>query len=442
MNYMNLFEHYRHDIASIPLENNLTRIFARILNDNYYVTDAFFRLVNKKLIDDGIGNIYDDVDDQIVNVDIQKTIGKLNEDLSELTQEERYNKVIGIALTAENINFNNEEVNDATEQQRPDIYVMFNNYNFIIEAKKTCEDCSKQLKEYIKAIVQNGKDNNIKNNYNNYKLVSVSWDEIVSILEKAKEMKQSDLIVDEYLEYLNNHFSNLFDVRPLKKALQDQGEINKTLFNKRIDYALSNIISYFNDGIYSNNNNSGGVLYLKDDKYQQRISFEDVDIISSQYVIKTWIADTKSQLWYFIDSKKTLSNKKNKYSVYLKLADTYGRGRLWIPCLNDLDEVNINDISKCYEFCGRGRGEQLYDRIAKICDTLKVDQNIYANNEELKGFINNEKVLSASLGIEVENRIPINLLIDYDTDFDKNNAGNKDNLAKMLNEYIKENLII
>lgn len=48
--YLNIFEHYRHDSYAIPLENNLTRIFARILRDNYYVAKRFFDLVDEKLV--------------------------------------------------------------------------------------------------------------------------------------------------------------------------------------------------------------------------------------------------------------------------------------------------------------------------------------------------------------------------------------------------------
>ena len=441
MNYMNLFEHYRHDVASIPLENNLTRIFARILKHNYYVADAFFRLVNKKMIEEyGFASIYDNVDEQIINVDIQKTIGKLKEDLSELDYGDRLSKIIGIALTAENIIFNKEKTEEATDQQRPDIFVSFNNYSFIFEAKKTKEDCSIQLKKYIKAIVEDGK-HNTQSEYvedNSFKLISISWDEIVTILEKTIECGYDDIIVREYLEYLNIHFPNLFDIRPLSKSLKEQGEINTELFNKRIDYAIKNIVKYFNKDSCFADNDMDGVLYLTNDKYQQRISFERID--NSEYIINTWIADTKSQLWYFIDSKRLVNKINNKYSIYIKLADTYGHGRYWIPCASDLNEVDISKLAHCYPFCGRDKGGLLLNRIKNICNLLNVPETKYYT-DELNDIIKKNKLLSVSVGIKIENRLPINTLVNEDKDFNKNNEGSSDRLAKMLGEYVRENLI-
>ena len=74
MNHLNIFEHYEQK-DSIPLENNLTRIFARILKDNYYVANNFFRLIISKL---ELSDNYND--DNIIEILTQKSISYIKKE--------------------------------------------------------------------------------------------------------------------------------------------------------------------------------------------------------------------------------------------------------------------------------------------------------------------------------------------------------------------------
>ena len=428
MNYLNLFEHYRHE-ASIPLENNLTRILARIIKGNYYVADLLFRLINNRLIESGYGTIYDDFDDQKINVDIQKSIGELKQNLNIENDKTISNKIIGIALTAENINFDDIKTKEATDQQRPDIYVFFDNYHFIFEVKKTKEDCSQQLKEYLESL-------------NADKIVSIKWDDIISILEKSVNDGYGDLIINDYLDYIRCHCPKLFDYRSLKYSCSTDGSINyKDFVENRIELAYSNI-ELNKDKNYSKVEYP--YLFIKNNSFQQRVAI-DLDEQSSKLCFKTWLADTGEQMRnfskYYENNKFELKNGRQKTNLYVKFANC--GNWLYTLSLNKDFDGNTDIFHKLYEITGRKKGDLLRKSLEEI--VIITNSNIsLKNNIDVNEYINRNKDKDISVGICVEDYIDLKELVDLDVEtnkFNKNMNANEDEVAKYINDYIVNNLI-
>ena len=96
---MNLFEHYSQE-GCLPIENNISRILARILNENVYIFSSFINKINEKS-NTSLGTV-----ETKYNVDFQRTVKDINVDC--------YNKVVGVALTAIELQeeCSNEEVNE------------------------------------------------------------------------------------------------------------------------------------------------------------------------------------------------------------------------------------------------------------------------------------------------------------------------------------------
>ena len=53
-----------------------------------------------------------------------------------MEKEERKNNIIGIASTAKNIDWNNEDSTYGSEKQILDMNISYDNYSYIVEVKK------------------------------------------------------------------------------------------------------------------------------------------------------------------------------------------------------------------------------------------------------------------------------------------------------------------
>lgn len=427
MNYLNVFEHYRHDATSIPLENNLTRVFARILNDNYYVANSFFNLVNEKLEGKGF-NISNTINcESRISVDIQKKISDIEKDMvGYLSDEERKEYIIGIALTATNIDWKESSDVNGLQGQITDIVISYNDNVYIVEVKKTEENCRKQLQEYMNGL-RADKD----------RWVSITWDDVIKILERAEKYGYGDLIINEYLEYIKNHFPSLFDCRSLKYIMNEvDAEQSKSLYEKRIGLAFKNIEridenEYFNEF-------KDGCVYLKNNIFQQRVEWS---IDNDKLKFCTWLADTKSQMWNFKEyyaSKQFIKlNDKQDAKMYIKFSNC-GNWNHSLYLNTDFDG-DLNKYDQLYEIAGRKKGLSLKESIDKIINLTNSQAEI---DEKIEKYIDSDVVKDISVGIVLIDKIEISELLQYEPDgFNKNMAAADDKVAKYIYDYIINNLI-
>lgn len=224
--YLNVFEHYKHE-ASIPLENNLTRVFARILNDNYYVASSFFNLIDEKLVKKGFEfNKRFDTESRI-DVSIQKKLLDINNELvSDLRDDEKKTNIIGIALTAKIIDWKKTNEGCSSKDQIPDITIVYNGNIYIVEVKKTEEDCQTQWRSSGEKLKHNTKD-----------IIKLTNSNIVlEDNEKINEYVSRDVSKDLSIELC------IKDYIKLSELVKLDGE--KNIFNKNMSSTEDKVAQY------------------------------------------------------------------------------------------------------------------------------------------------------------------------------------------------------
>lgn len=422
---MNLFEHYS-QAGCLPIENNISRILARILNENVYIFSSFINKINEKS-----GMLLETVKTKY-NVDFQRTVKNIDVDC--------YNKVIGVALTATELQeeYSNEDIN---ENLIIDIIVEnFNDTLIIIEVKRTNENCMYQLDKQIKSIM-NGKDIE-------YEKVSMKWEDIVEILGNyIKSSKQKDIIVEDYYEYLKHYYKQWFPVTSLANC------DSREFLDNRIDRLLQNI-----------QNTSGGVLEqegkrLKVNNWNWTNQVE-LDIENLEYLkLKIWAGDSgqqfyklipKTSLKFVTESITNLNITVNNVEIntlvnvqpYLKVSNAFAG---WITS-GDLDmqyykkkEDYENIFNRLHGRWFRNDDEHdfIRDKISFIqeINSLKLLNKDYFM-DRIQYILNNtnRKQISVSLGFYVEINIPLEKLKKVDSNFSSKN--DVDELAKPIYDLI------
>ena len=363
-----------------------------------------------------------------IDVDIQSNIEKIKEEkIDSMEKEERKNNIIGIALTVKNIDWNNEDSTYGSEKQIPDMNISYDNYFYIVEVKKTDEDCQPQLKNYMSIL---GADEN--------KCVSITWDDVIEVLERAVDYGYADVIIKEFLEYIRNHFPNLFSYRSLKYSSTFDEEQKKILCGNRIGLAFTNIekIDQGKNLIDIRDRQ----IFFKKNSFQQRIEWW---VTGDKLYFMTWLADTGSQMWNFKEffAKKQFKtlNEKQKTEKYIKFANCGN----WLYSF-DLDkEFNetIQIYEKLYEITGRLKGQGLKKSIEEI---LKItgSEKVLDDDERVKEYIGRNVNKDISVGIKLTDYISLSDLIKLESDnFDKNMKPEDDKVAQYIYNYIIDNLI-
>ena len=424
---MNLFEHYSQE-GCLPIENNISRILARILNENVYIFSSFINKINEKS-NTSLGTVKTKY-----NVDFQRTVKDINVDC--------YNKVVGVALTAIELQeeCSNEEVN---ENLITDIIIEnFNDTLIIIEVKRTNENCMYQLDKQIKSIID-GKDID-------YEKVSMKWEDIVEVLGNyIKFSKQKDIVVEDYYEYLKHYYKQWFPVTSFSEC------DNQEFINNRVDRLLQNIQNVSNrvleqEGKRLKVNNWGWTNQL------------EIDTENMEYLkIKMWPGDSGQQFYKLMPKTslkfvtKSITNLKiviNNIEInasvnvqpYLKVSNAFAG---WIASGNldmqyykeKADYENIFNSLHGRWFRNADEHDFIRDKRSFIQEisSLKLLNKDYFM-ERIHYILNNtnRKQISVSLGFYVEVNIPLEKLKEVDSNFSSKN--DVDELAKPLYELIMQ----
>jgi len=424
---MNLFEHYTQN-GCIPIENNISRILARILNDNVYIFNSFINKVNEKS-NIALGNVESEY-----SVDFQRIVSDIDTDY--------YNQVIGIALTAEELQ---ETENTGVETNKNLITdIIIENYKdilIIIEVKRTSENCMYQLDKQIQSIID-GKD--IK-----YEKISMKWEDIVEILGNyIKSSKQKDIVVEDYYDYLKHYYKQWFPVTSLDKC--DSQEFT----DNRIEILLQNIQNISNNELEVDKK----WVQVKNWGWTKHI---DVSAENEFLYLKMWPGDSGQQFYNLMPKTslkfvtepinsielKVRNNAIKVESVvnpYLKISDAFAG---WMAS-GDLDKQQYRNKSDYQNIFNSLHGKWNKNDIDN--DFIRDDKSLLKEIESIK-LLNKEKIMEKilhilnntnrtqiiiSLGFYVEFKIPLEELKKVDINF--NSKNDVDELAQPLYELIMQ----
>lgn len=214
--HLNIFEHYTQK-GSLPIENNVSRGLAILLDQDSLLLDRFIDYINEKCADK---------EPSCVVPKPQKPSDKdigIQQQITKIVQSYPNPQIIvGLALTTSSpINMIENKYNDKSGLVT-DIAIFCKDTIVIIEVKRNANDARLQLKQQVKGIatmvVEQG------GTLPDMVLLDGTWEEIISILQDVYSITGSNenSILGHYLKFLENHYPQWFPVSLLTDIIIDR----------------------------------------------------------------------------------------------------------------------------------------------------------------------------------------------------------------------------
>lgn len=426
---LNLFDGYS------PIENNVSRIFARILQDNQYAFDEFIQLIkNKALNIIGSNGLFADVNNSF-DVSFQKPI----QDIKSEVLNNQYDYIIGIALTPieqysgiSKSNSNSNSANDINNDSRAngitDIVIEnYSNTYILIECKTVNDPAKIQVNDYLDQITKD------KKNITKIQL-DISWTDIIDILERYQQQRsRQDLIIDEYLIWLRRKYIQWFPAKAISIQLSEK-EIEK-----RMKVAVSktlDIINYNNSCHFIDLNKENAILQT-DISYATRMWFV---VRENQINLEVCIADTKGQMGVLLKRRPnftflSIPSKPGEYDVeimnYIKIADSWGGG-IGSENISLVDRVKFgNYYNNC---CGNFPVSDIDNQNNNWSSDIKVAVSNILINTGIKN--SNISKVNISCGYKLIIKFDMNHLEQIDRGFKYYSNTTNDNLTLYFRQII------
>lgn len=290
--HLNIFEHYK-GLDTLPIENNISRGFAIVLDSYPLALDQFIDYLNAKCAETELGNAVPKPE-RATHVDIgfQQNIKQIADSYSD------FSLIVGITLTASLVSEAKPEEKDTNSNLITDIVVAYDDIIIIIEVKRTNEDASGQCKQQIDSLVaeiMHGREDFCPTTV----LLDGSWEEVIRFLQNVDDLLLEDSrgVLHQYLEHLNSRYQHWFPVRKFTEI--DFSEQYDSLVEKRIAKIAQNTCESYDQAIYrwggytvpTSKPYVGGALIVP--------NYGDKTLD-----IKIWVADTKNQGRQYFDSLK------------------------------------------------------------------------------------------------------------------------------------------
>lgn len=230
--HLNIFEHYTQK-GSLPIENNVSRGLAILLNQNSLVLDRFIDYVNTKCLEKKSSCMVPKP--QRLN---DKEIG-IQQQIAKIVQSyPNPQNIIGITLTTSSPINMIENKYDDNNGLITDIVISCKDTLVVIEVKRNAADARLQLKQQVKSIaaevVRQG------GNLPDTELLDGTWEEVISILQDAYNISGNDenSVLGHYLDHLENHYQQWFPVSLLTDIVIERE--NESAIDKRILSLIQN----------------------------------------------------------------------------------------------------------------------------------------------------------------------------------------------------------
>ena len=316
--HLNIFHHYYQN-GSIPIENNISRGLAIVLQEYPALFLLFLEKIEKQISQKDIFSVAD-----AYTVNFQKKI----------SQFESFENVVGVSLTGKDLPepLDDNDVLNSKKDPITDISIEYGDTAIIIEVKRTEEDCRNQLQEQVKKlraqISEDSSRNDEKIKINDY-YASLSWTSIIELLERYLVINpKSERLIQDYYEHICDCFPSW---RPIRK-LNDINEYDEISQSKRLNVLISE---------YANDKKLNSTDYIElDFDWASKLCFwsqkENVSIINgNQNNIRTafinfaiWPSNKSSQYYAlksisdftFLDGKQKIQTKDLKNSITICLS--------------------------------------------------------------------------------------------------------------------------
>lgn len=438
--HMNIFEHYITEDA-LPIENNISRGFVILLNEEPFVLDRFLDL----LLLNGKNNVSDiitkpDVDNR-AEVYFQSSI-------ADLANKALCKNVLGVSLTTKNLPESAIIGSVINAKFITDIGIVCKDTLIIVEVKRNETDCMAQLLQQVGSYIDlMGEE---KENIQKY-LISLKWEDIIKMLLDVQVLQSKNriCILDHYLGHLQLRYEYWFPVQNLSKI---DFEINKDMLNKRISALTKKFCKDDKEVIIRPDADFAPV----DFGWASEICIRTEKIEDKHYLeFKIWPGDTKGQGNLLFTDKRTFSwlytEKLNiqNYSFEMGVKPYYKfshfqKGVMWISLNRDYYVKEYEDKAS--------KWNQLFQKIAgrwyrdnnkvknwKSLDEIFKNSSIINYDEFLSDYRNlfentSRNYFDISFGFEVKVYIPYEVAQTVD----KGKTDDCDKLFELLNAILFE----
>lgn len=225
--HLNIFEHYQ-GLDTLPIENNISRGFAIVLEAYPLVFDRFLDYVNSKCAEKRADiavskpENFDDFD-----IGFQQSIAQIADAYSEASL------IIGLTLTTVAAEEGSETSKEANPNLITDIAVAIGDAIIVVEVKRTNENafnqCQHQVDSLEAKLCDDNKDADIATI-----LLDGTWEEGIELLQQSGSLLQEcpQGILSQYLEHLNYRYQQWFPVKKLSEV--NFLEESNSLIEKRL----------------------------------------------------------------------------------------------------------------------------------------------------------------------------------------------------------------
>lgn len=440
--HLNIFEHYTQK-GSLPIENNVSRGLAILLNQNNLALDRFIDYINAKCMDKKSACTV--AKPQKLG---DKEIG-IQQQVTKIVQSYPNPKnIIGLTLTTSYPINMVENKYDDNNGLITDIVISCKDTLVIIEVKRNANNAMQQLKQQVKSVaaevVKQG------GNLPDTELLDGTWEEIISILQDVFSITSdnTDGILGHYLNHLENHYQQWFPVSLLTDISIERE--NEPAIDKRILSLMKNCCKNESD----TEKYSGRYIIPLDYEFCTEAQI-NMDYESRRLMITIWCGDTKWQGHYLLnktendlawvfDNMLTVDGSKLELLTepYLRLAH-----------FQSTVISEYFDIEYYRKQFGRDKDKciSLYNNITREWKRSEWSDFISLLSNEYKGLINmndfysnfqsnfensNRSYVHVSFGYETTAYLPMDVITKYE----KGNSTLRDNdrLANFINKVIEE----
>ncbi len=454
--HLNLFVPYSQG-GDNPVENNLSRGLAILLNENPLLFDRFLDLINGELHRAGEKAVAKPASPEERSIDIQMSASKLA-DLGMGIQ-----RIVPVTLTPAKTE--TEDGTNDTQNPIPDIIVFCGGDEtsdlILVEVKQYATDATAQVLNQATTI-----RDNLQAKLKNAEIsitesaVRLTWEEVIQSLQEIETLQSAhgDFVLNQYLDYLKEYRQGWFPVEPFSAGMSEQ------MMWKRVWPLAQNCARLLADSkdeqiVVEDSGWSCKFPLTPSWDYIREVHlypYNDEDRIEGLGV-GLWLGNNSGQSWALFAGDKTRDNMlwvrntaidtlSMEVKPFLKFAHIMGRHVMgaYLAYDDDITELDKKSIRKKYYDSLNGRWkrdewDELKKRLLNVYPGLLADAKGFEEEFREKVEKSGRGFVDVSLGFEIEIRLPIEKLEALDKSGNKfMDAPEHDAVARLIADELRK----
>lgn len=227
--HLNIFEHYS-QVNAMPIENNVSRGLAIVMNENPLLMDRFIDYINAK---NNLGTeIQKHSKAEDIDIGLQQSIIKI------VDAYPSPKLIIGLTLTTEKHVDWIEDVSEPGDALITDIVIQCKDTLVVIEVKRNATDARMQVQAQVERLIHEIEKRNEAVPTVEY--INGNWEDVIDILQQVHSItgESESSILGHYLKHLELRYGQWFPVALLSTL--NISEENKTSIDKRLLKVIQN----------------------------------------------------------------------------------------------------------------------------------------------------------------------------------------------------------